>query len=145
MAMSREVRPVALDWEHPLGEGAYSDGSPRYIPLFARSAMRFHLDDRAAHPEDYEDGIDPADYMPELREGTPYGWQLYETVTEGTPLSPVFATKEDLAAWMSSPAADRERVSPAVAAKFIEAGSAPSFFSSPQTGFVSGVQWVGSQ
>jgi hypothetical protein len=43
--------------------------------------------------------IDPADYMPEMREGTPYGFQLYETTTEGTPVSPVFATLEELAAW----------------------------------------------
>jgi hypothetical protein len=38
-----------------------------------------------------------------------YGWQLYETVSEGSPLSPVCATKDELAAWMSSPAAGRDR------------------------------------
>jgi len=29
------------------------------------------------------------------------GWQLWETVSEGSPMSPVFATPEDLAAWIS--------------------------------------------
>jgi hypothetical protein len=40
---------------------------------------------------------DPADYMPEF-EGDPdaFGWCLYETVSEGTPTTPVFATAEEL-------------------------------------------------
>ena len=39
----------------------------------------------------------PADYMPEF-EGDPeaFGWCLYETVSEGTPVTPVFATAEEL-------------------------------------------------
>lgn len=32
------------------------------------------------------------------------GWQLWQTVSEGGPISPVFATPEELAEWMSSPA-----------------------------------------
>ena len=137
--MSREIRPVALDWEHPRELGTYSDGSPRYRPLHSREDLRNHLADQAEHPEDWEEGIDPADYMPELPEGTRYGWQMYETVSEGSPVSPVFATKDELAEWLSSRAAESERVSPAAARQFVADGWAPSFISSPQTGFVSGV------
>ena len=38
-----------------------------------------------------------------LREDPPTGegWQLWETTTEGSPKSPVFATGDDLAVWMS--------------------------------------------
>jgi len=145
--MGREVRPVALDWEHPCEPGTYSVGSPRYVGLCSRENLRFRLEWNAEHPddEDAQEPVDPADYMPEIPEGTPYGFQLHETVSEGTPLSPVFATKELLAEWMSSPEAGREQVAPAVAAKFVSEGWAPSFFSSPQTGFVTGVEWVGSQ
>lgn len=145
--MSREVRPVALDWEHPLAGGTYSDGSPRYVPLHSREDLRFRLEWNAEHPddEDAQEPVDLSEYMPEIPEGTPCGWQLYETVSEGSPLSPVFATKDELAAWMSGPAAGRERVSPDVAAKFVAEGWAPSFVSSPQTGFVSGVKWIGSR
>lgn len=145
--MSREVRPVALDWEHPRLPGTYSDGSPRYLGLNSRESLRFRLEWNAKHPddEDAQEPVDLSEYMPEIPEGTPYGWQLYETVSEGSPVSPVCATKDELAAWMSSPAAGRERVSPDVAAKFVKEGWAPSFFMSPQTGFVSGVEWVGSQ
>lgn len=31
------------------------------------------------------------------------GWQLWETVSEGSPVSPVFATAEELAAWLGGP------------------------------------------
>lgn len=31
------------------------------------------------------------------------GWQLWETVSEGSPVSPVFATDEELARWISGP------------------------------------------
>lgn len=34
------------------------------------------------------------------------GWQLWETVTEGSPISPVFATPEDLRDWMLAPERD---------------------------------------
>jgi hypothetical protein len=37
--------------------------------------------------------------MPDFPEGTATGWQLYETTSEGTPVSPIFATAEELAAW----------------------------------------------
>lgn len=94
----REVRPVALDWEHPRMPGTYSDGSPRYVRLYSRSALRSHLEYNAESPDDPMD-IDPDEYMPELREGTPYGYQLYETTSEGTPVSPVFSSLEELAAW----------------------------------------------
>lgn len=80
------------------------------------------------------------------------GCQLWETVTEGSPISPVFATAEELARWMSSPAytwgavkTDADRPSYETALSFITAGWAPSFIASPQTGVVSGVEWVGTQ
>lgn len=31
------------------------------------------------------------------------GWQLWETTSEGSPISPVFATPEDLARWLGTP------------------------------------------
>lgn len=73
------------------------------------------------------------------------GWQLWETVSEGSPVSPVFATADELASWMSDPARGDQWVPPAVAAKFIADGWAPSLMGSPQTGIVSGVEWVGTQ
>ncbi|MFF8610875.1 hypothetical protein ACF06X_33755 [Streptomyces sp. NPDC015346] len=71
------------------------------------------------------------------------GWQLWENVTEGSPISPVFPTAEALAAWMSDPARGKRWVPPATAAAFIADGWAPSFVSIPETGVVSGVEWIG--
>lgn len=73
------------------------------------------------------------------------GWQLWETVSEGSPVSPVFATSDELAAWMSDPERGKRWVPQEVAAKFIADGWAPSFIASAQTGVVSGVEWVGTQ
>lgn len=99
----REVRPVPMDWQHPQEGGTYRDGTPRYVPLFSRADLRRDLAelDRQAEAGDLA-SMEPVffqDYMPEIPEGTPYGYQLYETTTEGTPVSPVFATLEELAAW----------------------------------------------
>jgi hypothetical protein len=99
----REVRPVAIGWEHPREPGTHSDGSPRYRPLFSRADLLSHTRDREEHPEDYDDGkegeIDLDDYMPPIPEGADFGYVLYETTTEGTPDSPVFETLEELATW----------------------------------------------
>jgi hypothetical protein len=73
------------------------------------------------------------------------GWQLWETVSEGSPISPVFATADELAAWMSASERGNRRVPPDVAAKFIAEGWAPSFISSPETGVISGVEFIGSE
>jgi hypothetical protein len=96
----REVRRVPLDWKHPQEPGTYADGSPRYRPLFPRDRLADDIQAREDYPGDYEDyPLDMADYMPEIPEGTPLGYQLYETTSEGTPCSPVFGTLEELAAW----------------------------------------------
>lgn len=73
------------------------------------------------------------------------GWQLWETVSEGSPISPVFATADDLAVWMSDPERGDRWVPQEVAAKFIADGWAPSLVFSPQTGVVSGVEWTGTR
>ncbi|MEZ0089995.1 hypothetical protein [Streptacidiphilus sp. EB129] len=71
------------------------------------------------------------------------GWQLWETVSEGSPISPVFATADELAGWMSDPERGRNWVPQETAAKFIADGWALSFVATPETGLVSGVEFVG--
>lgn len=39
--------------------------------------------------------------MPAFAPGTATHYQMYETATEGTPISPVFDTPEALAAWLT--------------------------------------------
>jgi len=72
------------------------------------------------------------------------GWQLWETTTEGSPMSPVFATPEQLAGWMSAPERDKHNWVPFdTAMEFIKEGWAPSLVSNSEIGVVSGVEYVG--
>lgn len=71
------------------------------------------------------------------------GWQLWETVTEGSPISPVFADADGLAGWMSDPARGDHWVPAETARKFIDEGWAPTAISSPGRGLVSGVEAIG--
>lgn len=71
------------------------------------------------------------------------GWQLWSTVSEGSPISPVLTTAQDLARWMSDPARGSNWVPEGAAANFIEVGWAPSGAFSSATGVVQGVEWVG--
>jgi hypothetical protein len=44
---------------------------------------------------------DPESYRPEFPPGTATHYQMYETVTEGTPISPVMPDEESLARWLA--------------------------------------------
>jgi len=76
---------------HPYGEG---EGDP----VAVRDADHLH-ELLTAHHETQRP--DPNDYMPQFPEGTATGWCMYETTSEGTPISPVFATPEELARWLA--------------------------------------------
>lgn len=70
------------------------------------------------------------------------GYQMWETVSEGSPISPVFATPEELASWLAENRAGTvdEGMSAETWLKFIkETGWAPSFVSGPE-GFQDGVR-----
>jgi hypothetical protein len=73
------------------------------------------------------------------------GWQLWETVSEGSPVSPVFATPEELATWMSDDQArDAHSWVPyPTALAFIREGWAPSLVMTPELGVASGVEFIG--
>jgi len=79
------------------------------------------------------------------------GWQLWETVSEGSPVSPVFVSPEKLIDWMCSPDAvrarnslDKEPWSRAAAESFVRgSGWAPSFMSTPDGKVTDGVEACG--
>lgn len=76
------------------------------------------------------------------------GYQLWETVSEGSPISPVFKTPEELADWLvSSPdykwARNDRGTTREQWLRFINGpGWAPSLITTPRTGLVTGVQAV---
>jgi hypothetical protein len=76
------------------------------------------------------------------------GWQLWQTVSEGSPISPVFATAEELARWMTTPAyhwgASRgEEISYEGALAFVNVGWAPSGMVTREHGVETGEQFIG--
>ena len=120
--MGREIRRVPKDWNHPKNERG------KYIPLLGRAfSERLERWDEGEKmwkkglrdnckdgwiPIEAEyigqsfsdwDGDRPVkkDYMPEWNESQKTHIQMYEDCTEGTPISPVMATPEELARWLA--------------------------------------------
>lgn len=103
--MGREVRRVPANWQHPKDESSTKD---RYKPLFpgeryedsktewlekcATEGMQAALD-YCGNPPDIND------YMPNWPEAERTHLMMYEDTSEGTPISPAFATPEELARW----------------------------------------------
>ena len=75
------------------------------------------------------------------------GWQLWETVSEGSPVSPVFESAEALATWMTENDCTVAGPMPSyeAALKFVQAGWAPSLIFTPETGVVGGAEYVGTR
>lgn len=82
------------------------------------------------------------------------GWQLWETVSEGSPVSPVFATAEELAHWLTTPeggaavGSSREPMTIEQACEFVGVGRVPSGFrraggARDGTSFLGSEAWVG--
>lgn len=162
--MGREIRRVPKGWEHP------RDGQGRFRPLYDESyehAARAWMDaailwDRGEHPHQKEYDKtpryywewdqappDPAYYRPSWTAPADC-YQLYETVSEGTPVSPVFDSIDAMIAWMTSPI-DRsseynagadwqsmQGMSRDQAEGFCKIGSSPSLVVSPGAGVVAG-------
>jgi len=114
--MGREVRRVPQNWEHPKD----ADGS--YKPLFKEAYAKACQDwkegfllwenkqDPYADKEDYAKyeywdyaGMPPEEkyYSPDWKQEERTHYQMYETTSEGTPISPVKETPEQLAKWLT--------------------------------------------
>lgn len=122
--MGREVRMVPAGWEHP------RDDNGKLIPLMCGDWAEAFADWQAekakwddglvkdwsvtgggwkprdeGHGESFEDwtGACPnhLHYMPVFAPGTATMMMMYEDTSEGTPISPAFATAEELARWLA--------------------------------------------
>lgn len=79
---------------------------------------------------------DPAYYRPRWPEGVELGYAVYETVTEGTPVTPTFKTKPELAEYLATTGTywDDAPWSRAAAEAFVECEWAPSMILNTGTG-----------
>ena len=108
--MGREIRRVPPHWEHPRytkENAGRDDFIGRFMPLIDKdyeSACREWYQEAAEFKPTkfskwyHEYAGNPPDeefYRPKW-EVEPTWWQVYETVSEGTPVTPPFATSEEL-------------------------------------------------
>lgn len=127
--MGREVRMVPANWQHPQEKSDYT-GELCFVPLFDgdyESAAsdwdegwekwqqglceNYSSDEKwtAIEPEYQQmrytgyagSRPSPDDYMPQWPAEMRTHLMMYETTTEGTPISPAFETPEDLARWLA--------------------------------------------
>lgn len=148
--MGREVRRVPPNWQHPRTKCKHwptCTGGECYQPLHNKdiqTAGRRWLDeciawDNGAHPDlvrspelktecpffwMWEGNPPNAEYhRPAWPEGAATAYQVYETVSEGTPVSPVFATADEMVSWLIGQGHSHDS-----ARELVERGWAPSMF-----------------
>lgn len=116
--MGREIRRVPPNWEHPKNERGY-------IPLYDESYLDAITEWIDSHQKwlkgEHKDQIGDSDmkrykyyadwagnppdvdsYRPEWKEDQATWFQVYETVSEGTPVTPPFATAEELVEYLAT-------------------------------------------
>lgn len=96
--MSKELRMVPPNWSHPL-EYNTNRHCIEFIPMNNIS----YEEQKAKNAQDPDGGYlgRPEEYVPYKKEECSW-YQLFETVTEGCPLTPPFATKEELVTFLST-------------------------------------------
>lgn len=122
--MGRELRRVPADWKHPLARSGVDVWGDKYRPLFASTdvwkkllvwMLEYQQYEKGVHPDqkkieeccyafsDWDGGPpDPSDYMPNWPKSERTHYQWYESTSEGTPISPVCESREELARWLST-------------------------------------------
>lgn len=96
------------------------------------------LDDGAPFWEYAGAPPNPEYYRPAWSEDQATCYQIYETVSEGTPTSPVFETIEEMKAWLIE-----NGISEKAAEEFVKDQWVPSAAYSPKEGFVTGIEVAG--
>lgn len=100
--MSREVRMVKAGWEHPKNHiGHYDALNADYkktLEEFEKKAKELGMGEALDY---FGGGPLSEEYMPHWEEEEKTHYMMYETCTEGTPISPSFDSPEKLAKWLA--------------------------------------------
>lgn len=163
--MGREIRRVPPNWEHPrwteedarrcelIGQLRpcddidYPTACAKWKEQFAewenKGPIRRMKDGTLWKGEFWESYPTPdEDTCRPVFTEEPTWWQVYETVSEGTPISPAFATKEELIEYLVENGdewAQRRGTSPpsrAAVEAFVEGGWAPSMLVNTERGVI---------
>jgi hypothetical protein len=133
--MGREIRMVPKDWEHPQDQDGeyismldetFDDAAKEWLANCIAWANGTHEDFATEGGEHSyywlweSDPPRPESYRPAFTSPADH-FQIYQNVSEGTPVSPVFASREELADWLVGQGRSR-----AAADAFAKSGYAPS-------------------
>jgi len=167
--MGREVRRVPRDWEHPRDEkghliplfgssfmeclrewnednAQWERGLERdWSSIGAKKGWKTKSREHANTPYSEYGGHRPRaeDHMPDWPDEERTHYQMYETCTEGKPISPVIETPEGLARWLADNVAKSfagQTASYEAWLRVCQDGWAPSAVLIPGRGLVSGVE-----
>ena len=136
--MGREIRRVPKDWIHPTDENG--NDLPMFDNTYEKAAKEWIQEFLQWEAGEHEGQVksntsciycweyigNPPDekyYHPPFS-SEPTHYQIYQTVSEGSPVSPIFETEEDLIEWLIE-----EGYSQEAATKFVEYKWAPSMVS----------------
>ncbi len=115
--MGREVRKVPKDWKHPEGESLLEGPWEKEAEKWDEEKVQWDKGFRLSYiaektwvPKDADENMPfeewsgerpvKKDYMPTWKETEKTHLQMYETCSEGSPISPVMKTPEELAHWL---------------------------------------------
>lgn len=124
--MGREIRRVPKGWEHPRDvKGNYKPMEDETVWQGTLRILRHELWDYLSCPRYWREGLwlpfmHREYYRPRSRQPQTC-YQIYETVSEGTPVSPVFTFLTDLEDWLVAEGYSRKS-----AERFAQDGWAPS-------------------
>ena len=126
--MGRQIRMVPPGWQHPknseghyipLLKGSYAQAAADWDEGYAAwqrgEVENYSAKDGESKWKPKQDSAlkcstytewsgsrpSPDDYMPAFAKGTATMLMMYEDTSEGTPISPAFATPEELARWLA--------------------------------------------
>lgn len=163
--MSREIRRVPEDWKHPKGKSLLGPSFEDDLADWGEGHAKWRAGlkrDYATYPEkawkpredsdtgSYSEWAGPrptqGEYMPTWEDEATH-YQMYETTSEGSPISPVFATPEEVARWCADNNASSFAGMTAPYEQWLRVargGYAPSAVIGPETGgkLVSGVEGI---
>lgn len=155
--MGREIRRVPPNWEHPkaMNSDQYHPLHDRHYPTEAarwtKDFLEFEEDKKNGAQSDYtyyweyENHPDEEYCVPYTKEEATW-YQVYETVSEGTPVTPPFETQQELIDYLVNHGTfwDKRGFSREVAEKFVlETQWVPSGMFNSATGvFKSGIDCV---
>jgi len=96
--MGRELRMVPPNYQHPKHSHPFRH-KEEYTPMHDETHAEAMKEWEAEHDED-EDPPKPEKYRPDWKKEDMTWFQVYETVSEGTPITPPFATREELVEYL---------------------------------------------